>query len=264
MGAAARSAVPALLKALATGPGDHDTGDGVIPVRSSVIEALGRIGDPRAVDPVAHELASPAYTYVALEALTALGPVAVSRADDVKRVLRARIADEAGRRAAGQQAVRQLEIRLACDAVAARKRREHPEASSVTVSLAEQAAAVAALDRSSERYRRAREDRCRDPVGEAAVRALAALRCEGCTAAIVDALGTPEIAREAVWALGRTHPLPPRAVSALRAVVASRRHGPLVKEAAEEVLGRGGSLARTAGGLASAQSAATKVFAPRR
>lgn len=42
MGPSAASAVPALLRSLEGGPGDHDTGDGVIPVRSSVIDALGK------------------------------------------------------------------------------------------------------------------------------------------------------------------------------------------------------------------------------
>lgn len=63
LGPAARSAVPALLQVLESGPEDRDTGHGftgvgVISVRSAVIEALGRIGDGRALGPLAQVLAS--------------------------------------------------------------------------------------------------------------------------------------------------------------------------------------------------------------
>jgi HEAT repeat protein len=70
-----RPAVSALLRALNSGPGDRDTGHGstgvgIVSVRSAVIEALGRIGDGRAVEPLAAVLATqPAHARVTLEAV---------------------------------------------------------------------------------------------------------------------------------------------------------------------------------------------------
>jgi hypothetical protein len=49
MGRAATPAVPALIEAIRTGPNNYDTGDGVILVRDSIVEALGATGDPRAL-----------------------------------------------------------------------------------------------------------------------------------------------------------------------------------------------------------------------
>ena len=57
-GPAARDATPALIEALERGPNDYDTGDGVIPSRSYVASALGKLGDPRAIEPLGRALRS--------------------------------------------------------------------------------------------------------------------------------------------------------------------------------------------------------------
>lgn len=236
MGAAAQPAVPALLRALESGPGDHDTGDGVIPVRSSVIDALGKSGDARAVVPLVRALAEPAYAFSALEALRHLGPLAQGHADAVASVLAGRIADTKGRVQACARSIQQLEYRLATQAVADRLQREHPEQTRFLIPPAELEAAMRALDRASPEYVRAREGACRDFVAEAAVGALAAMGCERCVARVVDALGEPLVAQAAAWALTHERPLPPGAEEALRAVLSSGRHGPLAKEAANGAL----------------------------
>jgi hypothetical protein len=137
MGPAARPAVLALLRALDSAPGDRDsghgsTGVGIISVRSAVIEALGRIGDGRALRPLALVLATqPAHARVTLEALQALGP-------------------------------------------------QYPERTRQLIPPAEVAAALRTLDRRSPDYLKQREGVCRDQVAEAALRALAAIRCATC------------------------------------------------------------------------------------
>ena len=236
MGPSARPAVPALIKALASGIKDHDTGDGVIPVRSSIIEALGRTGDVLAVDPVADLLPNEADAYAALEALAALGPPAARRAHDVSKFLEARIADEQGRQARCARAVQQLDYLLANDAVVERLKREHPAQTRFLVSPQEHASALAALDRTTQRYREDREGRCRDLVGEAAVQALAAMQCEAYLATVVAALATPDIALQAAWSLRAQPALPQGAEGALKDVLASPIHGPLAKQAARQVL----------------------------
>jgi HEAT repeat protein len=236
MGPSARPAVPALIKALASGIKDHDTGDGVIPVRSSIIEALGRTGDPRAVDPVADLLPDEADAYAALTALAALGPPATRRAHDVSKFLETRIADEQARQARCTRAVQQFEYLLANDAVVERLQREHPTRTRFLVSPQEHASALAALDRTTQRYRENREGRCRDLVGEAAVQALAAMQCEACLATVVAALATPDIALQAAWALRAQPVLPKGAEGALRDVLTSPIHGPLAKLAARQAL----------------------------
>ncbi|MFN8772014.1 MAG: HEAT repeat domain-containing protein [bacterium] len=236
MGPSARPAVPALIKALASGIKDHDTGDGVIPVRSSIIEALGRTGDPRAIDPIADLLSGEADAYVALEALAALGPPAAHRAHDVSKFLKARIADEEGRQARCARAVQQLDYLLANDAVVERLQRDNPTQTRFLISPQEHATALAALDRTTQRYREAREGRCRDLVGEAALRALAAMRCEACLATVVAALATPDIALQAAWSLRALPVLPHGAEGALKDVLASPIHGALAKLAARQAL----------------------------
>ena len=221
LGPAARSAVPALLQALDSGPGDRDTGHGytgvgVISVRSAVIEALGRIGDARALGPLARVLATkPAYTRVSLEAMQALGPQASSQAGLITAVLEARIADRAGRAKACRRAVLALDQQLATKAVVERLQRQHPERTVHTFQDAEVTAALRVLDRRSPAYRKQREGVCRDEVGGAALRALAAIRCERCLPPIVAALREPSLAQDAAWELGRIRALPPAAGPAL-------------------------------------------------
>jgi HEAT repeat protein len=52
----AKEAVPILIEALKTGPNDIDTGDGILPYRSTIAIALGKIGDPRAIHPLIEKL----------------------------------------------------------------------------------------------------------------------------------------------------------------------------------------------------------------
>jgi HEAT repeat protein len=242
LGPAARSAVPALLQALNSGPEDRDTGHGttgvgVISVRGAVIEALGRIGDGRALGPLARVLATqPAYARVTLEAMQALGPLASGQAGLIAEVLDARIADRTGRAKACQQAVLALDERLATEAVVQRLQRQHPNRTRHVFQEAEVAAAFRTLDRRSPEYRKNREGVCRDQVAEAALRALAAIRCATCLPPIVSALREPWLATAAAWELGRIRPLPPAAVPALRAVIASPSHGALARESARVAL----------------------------
>jgi len=236
MGPSASAAVPALLRALESGPGDYDTGDGVIPVRSAVIDALGKSGDARAVLPLVRALSEPAYAFPVLEALRDLGPLAQGHADTVASVLTARIADTEGRAQACARAIQQLEYRLAIQAVADRLQREHPEQTHFVIPPAEQEAAMHALDRTSPDSVRAREGACRDIVADAAVGALAAMGCERCLGRVVEALGEPLVAQSAAWALTNEHPLPPGAEEALREVLSSGRHGRLAVDAADTAL----------------------------
>lgn len=55
-GPGAKKAVPALIEFVENGPEDFDTGDGVIPLRSSAVDALAKIGDKRAVKPLVKKL----------------------------------------------------------------------------------------------------------------------------------------------------------------------------------------------------------------
>jgi HEAT repeat protein len=236
MGPAAKAALPALLQALETGPHDHDTGDGAIPVRSSVIEALGRSKDARAVEPLGRVLAEPRYLFAALRALGDLGPIAQPQSAALASRLEARIADTAGRAEACAEAVRQLDDRLALAVLADQKRRAHPEETMIRSTPAEHEAARRALDRGSATYARDREAACRDLVGAAAVEALAAMGCADCLTQIVEALRAPSMAQQAAWQLGRQASLPPGAEPALQAVIESDRHGPLAKDEARRVL----------------------------
>ena len=242
LGPAARSAVPALLQVLESGPEDRDTGHGytgvgVISVRSAVIEALGRIGDGRALGPLAQVLASqPAHARVTLEAMQALGPLASGQAGLITAVLEARIADRPGRARACQQAVLALDQDLARRAVWEHLERQHPERTRHEFGEAEVAAALRTLDRRSPEYLKSREGVCRDQVAEAALRALAAIRCATCLPPIVSALREPWLATAAAWELGRIRPLPPAAGPALRAVITSPSHGALAREGARTAL----------------------------
>lgn len=178
MGPAARSAVPALLRVLHSGPGDRDTGHGstgvgIVSVRSAVIEALGRI------------------------------------------------ADRPGRARACRLAVLTLEQVLARRAVVEPLERQHPNRTRHVVEDAEVEVALRTLDRRSPEYLKQRQGVCRDAVAEAALRALAAIRCETCLPPIVAALQEPWLAT---------------AAPALRAVISSPSHGQLARESARVAL----------------------------
>ena len=244
MGPAAQTAVPALLRALESGPPDYDTGDGLIPVRSSVIEALGRSGDVRAVAPLGRALSDPAYAFVTLMALRDLGPLAHTEVRSVASVLDARIADAPGREKACRDAVKQLEQHLALKAIEQRLQHENPHRTRAVIPSGEFEAAVRALDRGSAGYLTNREGACRDHVGGMALQALAAFRCEACTMKIVEALRDPAVAQDAAWQLYLMAEPVPGAAQALRAVVESPSHGPLAKDAARSALGAVGERGR--------------------
>jgi HEAT repeat protein len=103
-GPAARDATPALIEALEHGPNDYDTGDGVIPTRSHVASALGKLEDPRAIDPLGRALRSgapmdrgpgampsrePSARAAVILALARFGPRAVAYAPDFAAILKA-------------------------------------------------------------------------------------------------------------------------------------------------------------------------------
>jgi len=103
-GPAARDATPALIEALERGPNDYDTGDGVIPSRSYVASALGKLEDPRAIEPLGRALRSeapmdrgpgalesrePAARAAVVLALARFGPKAIAYAPDFAAILRA-------------------------------------------------------------------------------------------------------------------------------------------------------------------------------
>jgi len=58
-GGLALKAVDPLIMILKNGPNDIDTGDGILPLRSSVALALGRINDPKAIGPLLEKLKQP-------------------------------------------------------------------------------------------------------------------------------------------------------------------------------------------------------------
>jgi hypothetical protein len=152
----------------------------------------------------------PAHARVTLEALQVLGPLASGQARLITAVLT-------------------LEQDLARRAVV---ERQHTNRTRHVFQDAEVAAALSTLDRRSPEYLKQREGVCRDAVAEAALRALAEIRCEACLPPIVAALREPWLATAAAWELGRIRPLPPAAGPALRAVISSPSHGPLALESA--------------------------------
>lgn len=99
MGRAAAPAVPALIEAIRTGPNNYDTGDGVVMVRDSIVEALGATGDPRALPVLLDVLARPRLMDTGLGALPprelfgqlaavrALGLMGAAAAPAVPRIL---------------------------------------------------------------------------------------------------------------------------------------------------------------------------------
>ncbi len=55
----AAPAVPYLIDELINGSNDYDTGDGILPYRSTIAYALGRLRDERAIDPLIEKLKNP-------------------------------------------------------------------------------------------------------------------------------------------------------------------------------------------------------------
>ncbi len=71
MGPDGQAAVPVLIEQLVHGPNDIDTGDGILTYRSMIAVALGKIGDPRAINPLIEKLK---INEVACRTATGLGP----------------------------------------------------------------------------------------------------------------------------------------------------------------------------------------------
>ena len=84
-------AVPALIEALLHGEDVYDTGDGELYVRASYAQALGIIGDPRAIDPLVRTLdesSSLVARTAAAHALRTFGPRAKTAAPRLIAILR--------------------------------------------------------------------------------------------------------------------------------------------------------------------------------
>nr|MBP7148541.1 hypothetical protein [Acidobacteriota bacterium] len=199
LGPRARAAVPALIEVLREGPNDYDTGDGVIPTRSAIAAALGAIGDPRAIGPLAEALtkavpadradtatvsAEPAARQAIIEALGRFGPAAAAHAGAVAAVLRARNADRTyveRRRAAFEQ---QQAVKIAIEEIQA----EQPDRSRFSVPPSRVAKAAKKIDRTTADYLRNFEQNARDPLASAAALALGAFGETSATPVLTDAL----------------------------------------------------------------------------
>lgn len=216
-GPAARSAVPALVRVLAEGPNDYDTGDGIIAARSEVAAALGAIGDPSAIDPLAGALRDarpaeagpgartseePAARVALLDALGRFGPAAAGARGLVATVLRERNADVGEVDRLRQTFDRMLSARRAADAERARR----PGETHVAVSEAAVAAAVRGLDRRDPEYVREFETFSEDRVASACADALAAMGAADTVAVLVATLRRPPAAASAARAIARLAP----------------------------------------------------------
>ena len=264
MGPDAAAAVPALIDALRRGPNDYDTGDGVIPARSAIAAALGAIGDPRAIDPLAEALRSavpadrgagalpakePAAQGAIVEALGRFGPAAAGHLEPVAALLRARAADTTfveARREAFEQAEA---TRIAIEEL---RRRDTTQTS---FEVPPQAITIARrrLDRTSAAYIRDLEVQSVDIVASAAARALGRFgRREG-TPALVAGLRFPPAAEASATALGDLGAAPPGLSRDLHAVFTAPATGPATRRAIARLMGKvldGGSVPLLARGLA--------------
>ena len=249
LGPGASPAVPALVHALRDGPNDFDTGDGWIATRSGVAAALGAIGDPRAIDPLAEALRTavpgdrgdgalvttePAARGAIIEALGRFGPAAGRHWELVARVLRERNADLGfvPRRR------EQFERMAAVDSVVADRRRARPETTTQAISDAEIAEARLRLDPASPDYQREFEPSMNDHLASAAARALGSLGRAEAGPLLLETLGNSAAAEAAARALAELGYAAPEALEALRALFTSPRAGPGARRAAALALGR--------------------------
>lgn len=249
MGPRAAHAVPALVKALREGPNDYDTGDGVIAPRSAIAGALGAIGDPRAVGPLAGALRNavpadrgagaiasrePAARHALVEALGRFGHAAGPHWELIAAVLRERNSDSSYL----EQQREQYERSAATELVVADLKRRNPEATSYAVPPAEIEMARRRLDRSSSVYVREFEWRVRDPLASAAARALGRLGRAETVPLLIATLRNPPAAEAAAGALAELGQPSTEVGPALRGIVESRSCGPSARSAAARALGR--------------------------
>ena len=263
-GPAATAAVPALLRVLREGPNDYDTGDGVIPARSAVASALGAIGDPRAIDPLAAALANavpadrgpgalvsrePAAVGAIAEALGRFGPAAGRHWEPVAALLRSRASDtsffEAQREAFEQAEATKLVI----DDL----RRHDSTLTSFEVPPTVLARARRRIDRRSPAYIRDLEGRSLDGIASAAARTLGRLGRAEAAPVLIGALRYAPAAEAVATALGELGRASPRATEGLHAVFTSPTCGPATRRAVARAMGKlgdGRSVAVLARGLA--------------
>jgi len=263
-GPAAAAAVPALLRVLREGPNDYDTGDGVIPARTTVASALGAIGDPRAIDPLAEALRNavpadrgpgalvsrePAAVAAIVEALGRFGPAAGRHWEPVAALLRSRASDtsyfETQREAFEQAEATRL--------VVEDLRRRDSTLKSFEVPPTVVARARRRIDRTSAAYRRDLETRSVDGIASTAARTLGRLGRTEAGPALIEALRYPPAAEAVAIALAELDVASPRAAVGLHAAFTSTTSGPAARRAlarAMGALGDGRSVAVLARGLA--------------
>ena len=249
LGPRAGPAVPALIQALRAGPNDYDTGDGMISPRSAIAGALGAIGDPRAIDPLAEALRNavpadrdlgalesrePAARPAIVEALGNFGPAAARHSPAVLEVLRERNADasffERGR--AG------FENMEATSLASAEVRRRNPEGTMLVVPNDEIERARQGLDRSSAEYRSHIETWTRDALAGAAARALGRFGRPEATPILLETLRNPAAAEAAALALAELKPSSGAALDALHELLLSGSSFPGARRAAASAMGR--------------------------
>ena len=252
MGPAAAPAVPALIRALTDGPNDYDTGDGFIATRSGVAAALGRIGDPRAIDPLAHALAvarpadrgpgalatrEPAARHALIEALGRFGPAAGRHWQRAAAVLRERNAD----RGHMERSREQYERSRALDLVVDDHRKREPDVGSFAVSERSIQDARRRLDPAAPEYRRGFETIAHDDLASAAATALGAFGRTEAAPVLVRTLRNPAAAAAAAGALESLETRSDEALAALERVLADSTFGPVARSAAARALGRLGA-----------------------
>lgn len=263
-GPAAAAAVPALVRVLREGPNDYDTGDGVIPARSAVAAALGAIGDPRAIDPLAAALRNagpadrgpgalvsrePAAVDAIVAALGRFGPAAGRHWEPIAALLRSRASDtsffEAQREAFEQAEATRLVIEDL--------RRRDSTLTSFEVPPPVVARARRRIDRTSAAYRRDLEGRSVDGTASAAARTLGRLGRAEAAPVLIEALRYPPAAEAVATALGELGRASPRATASLHAAFTSPTSGPATRRAVARAMGKlgdGRSIAVLARGLA--------------
>ena len=261
LGPAGTPAVPALVRALRDGPNDYDTGDGVIATRSAIASALGAIGDPRAIDPLAEALGAarphdrswsalarsePAAVRAIVEALGRFGPQAARHWEQIARVLASRNTDTGCFEARRQAFERSEAIDLAAREIQARA---GTGSGPYVVPWEAVDAARNRLDRTSPEYVRDLEARAQDGVAAAAADALGKLQVKAATTVLRETLSNRCAAAAAARALAALGASDPETIEQLERILGDRNLGPATRSAAARALGALGA-ARSVGVLA--------------
>ncbi len=248
LGPAAKPAVPALCKALLEGPNDYDTGDGFIAPRSAIASALGAIGDPRAIDPLAqalHEARPPSRALTALvrtepsarveivRALGRFGPQAARHGKRIAAVLEERNSDTGFLEARRQEFEQSEALQIATEEIRARS----PKGASFTIPWDAVDAARARIDRASEDYVRDLESRAQDPLAHAAAEALGTLGGKEAIPLLRDTLANRSAAAAAAGALANLGASDPDTLDALERMLAADDRGPAARASAARALG---------------------------